>query len=100
MLDYSFLHYAPSKVAAAAVLLAAVYDGCNSAALFDRLGLLCGHQMSTLSDAMEDLAELHQQAFDAVDHHSPFMSLKDKFRDAAWQCASLVRPFDTEDIFP
>lgn len=102
LLDYEFLHYAPSEVAAAAVLLALGHQELAAAAqglalpasaAFAPLAARSGYRATELHECARELCILHARAAAATDADSPFMAVKDKYyRAAEWHAASRVAP--------
>ncbi len=84
------LNFPPSVVAAAAVLLAQSYDSLFTAA--PHLQRLSGYTPQLLGCCMEELLDLQHRAFEASDTNSPFLAVKDKYRDLKWHGVSSTTP--------
>jgi hypothetical protein len=90
LLEYAVLNFPPSVVAAAAVLLAQSYGNLFTAA--PHLQRLSGYTPQLLGCCMEELLDLQHRAFETNDLNSPFLAVKDKYRDCKWHCVSTITP--------
>ena len=90
LLEYAVLNFPPSVVAAASVLLAQSYDNLFTAA--PHLQRLSGYTPQLLGCCMEELLDLQHRAFETNDLNSPFLAVKDKYRDCKWHCVSTLTP--------
>ncbi len=90
LLEYAVLNFPHSVVAAAAVLLAQSYDNLFTAA--PHLQRLSGYTPQLLGCCMEELLDLQHRAFETNDLNSPFLAVKDKYRDCKWYCVSTITP--------
>ncbi|DBB06239.1 TPA: hypothetical protein ACH3X3_009782 [Trebouxia sp. C0006] len=90
LLEYAVLNFPPSVVAAASVLLAQSYDNLFTAA--PHLQRLSGYTPQLLGCCMEELLDLQHRAFETNDLNSPFLAVKDKYRDCKWHCVSTITP--------
>ena len=90
LLEYAVLNFPPSVVAAAAVLLAQSYDNIFTAA--PHLQRLSGYTPQLLGCCMEELLDLQHRAVEANDMNSPFLAVKDKYRDFKWHSVSTLAP--------
>lgn len=84
------LNFPPSVVAAAAVLLAQSYENVFTAA--PHLQRLSGYTPQLLGCCMEELLDLQHRAFESNDMGSPFLAVKDKYRDTKWHAVSTITP--------
>lgn len=95
MLEYRLLHYQPSVIAAASVLLAQA----RRDEAVQQILLLSGYSLSVLMPCAEELLSLQQQAFDTSDPHSPLMAVKEKYRDMRWHCVSHQAPAEFASLW-
>ena len=84
------LNFPPSVVAAASLLLAQSYDNVYTASA--HLQQLSGYTPQLLGCCMEELLDLQYRASEASDVNSPFLAVKDKYRDFKWHCVSSIQP--------
>lgn len=90
LLEYGVLNFPPSVVAAASLLLAQSYDNVYTASA--HLQQLSGYTPQLLGCCMEELLDLQYRASEASDVNSPFLAVKDKYRDFKWHCVSSIQP--------
>ncbi|KAL3146333.1 hypothetical protein ABBQ32_003025 [Trebouxia sp. C0010 RCD-2024] len=90
LLEYGVLNFPPSVVAAASLLLAQSYDNVFTASA--HLQRLSGYTPQLLGCCMEELLELQNRCYEASDMNSPFLAVKDKYRDFKWHCVSSIQP--------
>ena len=90
LLEYGVLNFPPSVVAAASLLLAQSYD--NALIASANLQRLSGYTPQLLGCCMEELLDLQTRCYEASDPNSPFLAVKDKYRDFKWHCVSSTPP--------
>ena len=90
LLEYGVLNFPPSVVAAASLLLAQSYDNVFTASA--HLQRLSGYTPQLLGCCMEELLDLQNRCYEASDPNSPFLAVKDKYRDFKWHCVSSIPP--------
>ena len=90
LLEYGMLNFPPSVVAAASLLLAQSYDNIFTASAY--LQRLSGYTPQLLGCCMEELLDLQNRCYEANDPNSPFLAIKDKYRDFKWHCVSSIPP--------
>ena len=93
LLEYGVLNFPPSVVAAASLLLAQSYDNIFTASA--HLQRLSGYTPQLLGCCMEELLDLQNRCYEASDPNSPFLAVKDKYRDFKWHCVSSTPPHNS-----
>ncbi len=92
LLEYDTLQFAPSALAAAALMLAQLAQ--RQAPSSELLGFLCGHSMDLLRDAADLLMRLHFSAWTAKEGSpsQPMAAVRSKYATPVYCQASRLPP--------